>query len=141
MGSVARESESAERGDVTSVCELAGQLMAKDGKVKVGIIGSQLAADLHAGARPSETRARNSLNMPHRSNFDMSVLQFREEGFNIFNHTQWSTINNYVGYAEFPLLHPGAHAAGVAVCTSNYILMVSSVKLIWGGKELARNVS
>ena len=141
MGSVARESGSAERGDVASVCELAGQLMAKDGKVKVGIIGSQLAADLHVGPRPSETRARNSLNMPHRSNFDMSVLQFREEGFNIFNHTQWSTINNYVGYAEFPLLHPNAHAAGVAVCTSNYIFMVSSVKLIWGGKELARNVS
>ena len=109
--------------------------------MKVGIIGSQLAADLHAGARPSETRARNSLNMPHRTNSDMSVLQFRADGFNIFNHTQWSTINNYVGYAEFPLLHPGAHAAGAAVCTSNYILMVSSVKLIWGGKELARNVS
>jgi myo-inositol 2-dehydrogenase / D-chiro-inositol 1-dehydrogenase len=50
MGSVARESGSAERGDVASVCELAGQLMAKNGKVKVGIIGSQFAADLHAAA-------------------------------------------------------------------------------------------
>jgi hypothetical protein len=48
MGSVARESGSAERGEVASVRELAGQLTAKDGKVKVGIIGSQLAADLHA---------------------------------------------------------------------------------------------
>jgi hypothetical protein len=116
--------------------------MAENGKVKVGIIGSQFASDLHAGggAQPSETRARDSLNMPHRTNFDMSVLQFRAEGFNIFNHTQWSTINDYVGYAEFPLL-PGAYAAGAAVCTSNYILRVSSVNLIWRGKELARNVS
>src|SRR5260370_1660447 len=48
MGSVARESGSAERGDVASVCELAGQLMAENGKVKVGIIGSQFASDLHA---------------------------------------------------------------------------------------------
>jgi len=115
--------------------------MAENGKVKVGIIGSPFASDLHAEAQPSETRARYRLNMPHRTNFDMSVRQFRAEGFNIFNHTQWSTINNYVGYAESPLLHPGAHAAGAAVCTSNYIWMVSSVKLIWRGKELARNVS
>src|SRR5216684_7017864 len=120
MGSVARESGSAERGHVAPVCVLAGHLMAKDGKVKVGIIGSQLAADLHAGARPSETRARNSLNMPHRSNFDMSVLQFREEGFNIFNHTQWSTINNYVGYAEFPLLPPERTCRGG--CSLHFVL-------------------
>jgi Carboxypeptidase regulatory-like domain/TonB-dependent Receptor Plug Domain len=55
---------------------------------------------------------RNSLNLPHRTNFDMSVykifkptekvqMQFRAEGFNIFNHTQWSTINNYVGTQNF----------------------------------------
>lgn len=79
--------------------------------------------------------------MPHRTNFDMSVLQFRAEGFNIFNHTQWSTINNYVGTQNL-LYSTRAHMPRVlAVCTSNYILMVSSVKLIWRGKELARNVS
>jgi hypothetical protein len=62
---------------------------------------------------------RNSLNMPHRTNFDMSVykvfkptekvqMQFRAEGFDIFNHPQWSTINNYVGTQNF--LYPtGAH--------------------------------
>jgi hypothetical protein len=49
---------------------------------------------------------RNSLNLPHRTNIDMSVykvfkptekvaVQFRAEGFNIFNHTQWNGVNNY----------------------------------------------
>jgi hypothetical protein len=62
---------------------------------------------------------RNSLNLPHRTNFDMSVyktfkptekvqLQFRAEAFNIFNHTQWNGVNNYVGTQNF--LYPtGAH--------------------------------
>jgi hypothetical protein len=47
---------------------------------------------------------RNSLNMPRRTNFDMSLykgfepterlnVQFRAEAFNIFNHTQWSGLN------------------------------------------------
>lgn len=51
---------------------------------------------------------RNSLNMPHRTNFDMSLyktfkptervnVQFRAEGFNIFNHTQFSALNTGVG--------------------------------------------
>jgi len=39
--------------------------------------------------------------MPHPTNFDMSVLQFRGEGFNISNDTQRSTINNYVGAQNF----------------------------------------
>jgi len=35
-------------------------------------------------------------------------MEFRAEGFNIFNHTQWSTINNNVGTQNF--LYPtGAH--------------------------------
>jgi len=71
---------------------------------------------------------RNSLNMPRRTNFDMSLLkhfkinerasfEFRAEAFNIFNHTQWSGssiggagINNYVDGSGFG--HPtGAHRA------------------------------
>jgi hypothetical protein len=55
---------------------------------------------------------RNSLNKPYRTNFDMSVYkvfkptervetQFRAEGFNVFNHTQWSLINNNVGTEGF----------------------------------------
>jgi hypothetical protein len=55
---------------------------------------------------------RNSLVQPHRTNFDMSVykvfqptekvnVQFRAEAFNIFNHTQWRGVNNYVGTANF----------------------------------------
>jgi hypothetical protein len=48
---------------------------------------------------------RNSLNMPRRTNFDMGVfkrflvresvtLEFRAEAFNIFNHTQWTGVDN-----------------------------------------------
>lgn len=55
---------------------------------------------------------RNSLNMPFRTNFDMSVykvfkpkekveMQFRAEAFNIFNHTQWSRLDPYVGTQGF----------------------------------------
>jgi Carboxypeptidase regulatory-like domain/TonB-dependent Receptor Plug Domain len=59
---------------------------------------------------------RNSLNLPHRTNFDMSLyktfkptekvnVQFRAEGFNIFNHTQWigppNGLNNMVGSDNF----------------------------------------
>jgi hypothetical protein len=62
---------------------------------------------------------RNSLNLPHRTNLDTSVykvfkpteklqLQFRAEAFNVFNHTQWNAVNNYVGTQNF--LYPtGAH--------------------------------
>ncbi len=55
---------------------------------------------------------RNSLNMPHRTNFDMSLykgfkpterlnVQFRAEAFNIFNHTQWSGLNTGVDADDF----------------------------------------
>jgi Carboxypeptidase regulatory-like domain/TonB-dependent Receptor Plug Domain len=62
---------------------------------------------------------RNSLNNPRRTNFDMSVfkvfkptekvaVQFRAEGFNIFNHTQWNGVNPYVSTTNF-LFSTGAH--------------------------------
>jgi hypothetical protein len=62
---------------------------------------------------------RNSLNLPHRTNFDMSVykifkpiekvqMQFRAEAFNIFNHTQWASVNNSVGTQDF-LYSTSAH--------------------------------
>ncbi len=50
---------------------------------------------------------RNNLSNPGINNWDMSLsksfplfgegreLQFRAEAFNVFNHAQWSTINNY----------------------------------------------
>lgn len=55
---------------------------------------------------------RNSLNHPHRTNFDMSVfkvfkpteklaVQFRAEAFNIFNHTRWSGLNSAVNTPSF----------------------------------------
>jgi Carboxypeptidase regulatory-like domain/TonB-dependent Receptor Plug Domain len=59
---------------------------------------------------------RNSLNLLHRTNFDMAVykvfkptervdVQFRAEGFNIFNHPQWNSLNAFVGTNNF--LYPG----------------------------------
>jgi hypothetical protein len=115
--------------------------MAENGKVKVGIIGSQFASELQA---EGSTFGNSD---PGQSEY-ASSHQLRYVGAPISSGSiQLSSITrsgrryNYVGCAEFPLLHPGAHAAGAAVCTSNYILMVSSVKLIRRGKELARNVS
>lgn len=62
---------------------------------------------------------RNSLNNPHRVNFDMSVykvfkptekvaVQFRAEAFNIFNHTEWSGLNTAVSTSNF-MYSTGAH--------------------------------
>ncbi len=66
---------------------------------------------------------RNSLNIPWRTNFDMSMykafkpseksdLQFRLEGFNVFNHTQWSGVNEYIG-SDYFLRPSGAHTSRV----------------------------
>jgi len=66
---------------------------------------------------------RNSLNAPWRTNFDMSVykvfkpserldMQFRLEGFNVFNHTQWAGVNNYIG-SDYFLRPAAAHTARV----------------------------
>lgn len=61
------------------------------------------------------TAGRNSLNLPHRTNFDMGLfknfkireamsVQFRAEAFNIFNHTQWEAVDGAFGDSTF--LHP-----------------------------------
>jgi len=66
---------------------------------------------------------RNSVNIPHRTNFDMSVykafkpseklvIQCRAEGFNVFNHTQWSGVNSGVG-TDFFMRANGAHMGRV----------------------------
>jgi hypothetical protein len=66
---------------------------------------------------------RNVLNLPHRTQFDMALfktfkpvkeanLQFRVEAFNIFNHTQFSSIDNYVG-TNFFMRATSAHMARV----------------------------
>ena len=52
---------------------------------------------------------RNVLTLPHRTNFDMGLFknfavretmhfEFRAEAFNVFNHTQWSGIDNAACY-------------------------------------------
>ncbi len=63
---------------------------------------------------------RNILNLPRRTNYDMGLFksfavhedmhfEFRAEGFNIFNHTQWSGIDNSACY-------------GTAACSSSTFL-------------------
>ncbi len=66
---------------------------------------------------------RNSLVNPRRTNFDMSLFkhfpikesvafEFRWDMFNIFNHTQFSAIDNSLGSATF-LEATSAHAARI----------------------------
>ena len=73
---------------------------------------------------------RNSLNLPHRTQFDMAIyktfkpvenvdVQFRGEVFNIFNHTQFSSLNSSVVNtgapgSDFFMRANGAHKARVA---------------------------
>jgi hypothetical protein len=62
---------------------------------------------------------RNYLNNPQRTQFDMGLfkhfpvlesraVEFRAEAYNVFNHTQWSGVNNALGGSGF-LLPSGAH--------------------------------
>ena len=55
---------------------------------------------------------RNFLRNPGRTNFDMGIfktfhvterqtVQFRFEGFNVFNHTQWTGVNSSYGQDGF----------------------------------------
>ena len=57
------------------------------------------------------TAGRNILNLPSRTNFDMGLFksfavhedmhfEFRAEAFNVFNHTQWSGINQNSCYSS-----------------------------------------
>ena len=66
---------------------------------------------------------RNSLNIPHRTQFDMSIyktfkltdrvdIHFRTEAFNILNHTQFSSLNSEVG-TDFFMRANSAHKARV----------------------------
>lgn len=66
---------------------------------------------------------RNSLNIPHRTQLDMSLyktfkptdkvdVQFRTEAFNALNHTQYSGLNSSVG-TDFFMRANGAHKARV----------------------------
>jgi hypothetical protein len=66
---------------------------------------------------------RNSLNLPHRTNVDMSMyktfkpterldVQFRAEAFNALNHTQFSSVNSGVGSDSF-MYAGSAHSSRV----------------------------
>ena len=85
-----------------------------------GITGPQLynpAAFAAPQGLTFGTAGRNSLNLPHRTNFDMGLfknfviheamsLEFRAEAFNIFNHTQWESIDG--SFADNTFLHPAS---------------------------------
>ena len=66
---------------------------------------------------------RNSLRNPRRTNFDMSLykvfhpteklnVQLRAEAFNVFNHTQWTGVDPYVGTDNF-MYTTGTHTPRV----------------------------
>jgi hypothetical protein len=79
------------------------------------IIGPLLynpAADIVTQGLTFEDSGRNSLNLPHRTNFDMSVykvfrrterigIQFRADAFSVFNHKHFSPVDNYAGTDSF----------------------------------------
>lgn len=73
------------------------------------------------------TSQRNALNNPSRIQFDMGLFkhfaitekmgfEFRAEGFNVFNHTQWNGINNVANC--FGDATTG-YSAGAASCLAN----------------------
>ena len=81
------------------------------------------------------TSGRNSLNNPSRLNFDMAVfknfpiheaisMQFRAEGFNIFNHTQWTGVN-----AQASCYGGSDNSAGDPSCLGNGFLQPSGAHL------------
>jgi hypothetical protein len=80
-----------------------------------GVVGPQLfnpAAYTAPQGLSFGTVGRNSLNNPQRTNFDMGLfkhfafnearaLEFRAEGFNVFNHTQWNGVNGGTSCFDF----------------------------------------
>jgi hypothetical protein len=70
------------------------------------------------------TVGRNSLNNPQRTNFDMGLfkhfafnearaVEFRAEGYNVFNHTQWNGVGggtSCFGGSDFSAGDPGCYA-------------------------------
>jgi hypothetical protein len=78
---------------------------------------------------------RNSLNNPSRLNFDMALfknipihesisMQFRAEGFNIFNHTQWTGVSAQTSCYGGP-----DNSAGDASCLGNGFLQPNGAHL------------
>ena len=104
--------------------DIVGNAHATAGLVSTGVVPGPLLYNPGAFAEPTGLTfgdaGRNILNNPSRTNFDMGLfkhfalhsetraLEFRAEGFNVFNHTQWSGVYNTLGSADF--LYPsGAH--------------------------------
>ncbi len=78
------------------------------------------------------TAQRNVLNNPNRTNFDMGLFkhfaitesrgfEFRAEGFNVFNHTQWLPLggNNSTGNASTSCFAGANFSAGDPSCLAN----------------------
>jgi hypothetical protein len=82
------------------------------------------------------TAGRNILNLPARTNFDMGLFksfavhedmhfEFRAEAFNVFNHTQWSQVNNNSCYGDCStssfLTVTGAHNARILQLAGKFV--------------------
>jgi hypothetical protein len=100
-------------GSVTSYPDVVGNIHAAAAiRHPSGVQGPRLYnSDAFAAPRGLTygDAGRNVLNLPRRTNFDMGLFkdfaireamsfEFRAEAFNIFNHTQWSTIDNSACY-------------------------------------------
>lgn len=77
---------------------------------------------------------RNILNNPTRTNFDMGLfkhfplrseqraIEFRAEAFNVFNHTQWSGVNNSASCYQGPNNSPGDPSCFTTANATNFLL-------------------
>jgi hypothetical protein len=95
---------------------------------QVGVVGPLLynpAAFAEPQGLTFGTAQRNVLNLPSRINFDMGLfkhfaikerysIEFRAEAYNIFNHTQFSGVNNTTS-----CFAGTAYSAGDASCLAN----------------------
>ena len=130
-------------GSLQSYPDLAGPLHGPVGvKHPAGVQGPRLW-NSDAFAPPQGltygTAGRNILTLPSRTNFDMGLFksfavhedmhfEFRAEAFNVFNHTQWSQVNNNSCYgaqqdcSTSPFLTvTGAHNARILQLAAKFV--------------------
>ncbi len=123
----------ANRAGIGSYADLIGDPSARlDAKFIAGVPGP-LLFNPGAFAAPRGltfgNSGRNSLSNPRRTNFDMALFkhftvsegkwfEFRVEAFNIFNHTQWASINGTLNCYAGP-----SNSAGDPTCiaASNFL--------------------
>jgi hypothetical protein len=63
-------------------------------------------------------------------------VQFRAEACNVFNHTQWNGVNNFLGAPNFLYPTGRTQASSSAACNSNYVLTLRSGTSVDPGANL-----